>query len=182
MSRENEPTPRFLKSLHVDLDAKQLTLEATDQSATRLTLAPEGILYEYLPSSPVLPAAGHEPLLAAASPEVAAPLAPEKERPITVSGKLKSAPREGRPDSADHPTAWARFAAHEEAADGQSRAHLYLATFHGETRSIALRLGADTPLEVRGFPRPTREAGKLDGLSVVDILRIGQQPLKREAP
>lgn len=174
MPGEREKSVSFIRSINIDLEAKAITVHATDHSAARFTLSPHGVIFEHFPQSEALAAP------ASTTAELPATAAPEKERAITLSGKLKSQPREGRPDSAGNPTAWGRFAAHEETPDGKSQAHMFLATFHGDNRAIALRLGVDTPLEVKGFPRPTTEQGKLDGLSVVEIIRIGDTPQRRQ--
>ncbi len=175
MPQEAEKPVILVRSLHLDLEVKSLTVHTTDESTTRFTIAPQGVIFEHLPGASDRGSSTPQ-ASPAQQPESAAA---ERERAITMTGKLKSMPREGRPDSANHPTAWGRFAAHEETPEGVSRAHLYLATFHGETRAIALRLGIGTQLEVKGFPRPAQQQGKLDGFSVVDIVRIGEPPPQR---
>src|SRR5947209_19863153 len=94
----------------------------------------------------------------------------ERDKPLTLQGKLKSKPRPGRPDSRGNPTAWARFAAHEEEQDG---AHMYSATFHKHTAAIALSLDKDAQLTVQGYPHPVDDPGskRMDTLSVLHILQ-----------
>ena len=37
-----------------------------------------------------------------------------RQQPVVLTGRIKSRPRQGNPDSRGRPTAWARFAAHQE--------------------------------------------------------------------
>jgi hypothetical protein len=113
-------------------------------------------------------------LLSPASPELTpAEPAEEKESTITLSGRLKSIPKEGRVDGSGFPTAWARFAAHEA---GVNQAHMYLATFHRHSREIALGLKIDAPIIVEGYPHTSTEPGKTDTLSVVHIIDYPGKP------
>lgn len=93
----------------------------------------------------------------------------EREKPVTLRGKLKSKPIPGRPDSRGTPTAWARFAAHEDEREG---AHLYSATFDKHTANVALTLEKDAPLTVQGYPHEHEDPAekRLDTLSIINIL------------
>jgi hypothetical protein len=116
-------------------------------------------------------------LLSPASPELT-PAEPveEKESTVTLSGRLKSVPKEGRVDGSGFPTAWARFAAHQE---GSNQAHMYLATFHRKSREIALGLKPDAHIIVECYPpHPANEPGKSDTLSVIHIINYPGKPPK----
>jgi hypothetical protein len=65
------------------------------------------------------------------SPASASEAAKEREKTVTLTGKLKSQPKPGRNDRSGNPTAYADFAAHVE---GEEKAHYYKATFHRYTR------------------------------------------------
>jgi len=98
----------------------------------------------------------------------------EKDSSLTLTGRLKSNPKEGRPDSAGRSTAWARFAAHEEDEDAP---HLYLATFHRHTRPLVLTLKTGDQLTVEGFVHRRSSTDRLDTLS---IFAIHDYPGKRQ--
>jgi len=102
----------------------------------------------------------------------------EKEPTITVTGRLKTEPREGRPDSRGNPTAWARLTAHEE---GREDAHLYSATFHRHTAKIALGLEREAQITVQGYAHLSEDPGakRLDTISVVNILNYSGKPAKQ---
>ena len=166
MGSESEPVP--LKSVCLDLEGWILTLEGIDGRAIRF--------------SPV--EAWHQLLSQAQAPLPAArAIEPEqsteaKEAPgtTTISGKLKTQPKEGSPDGRGKPTATARLAYHQE---GNPEAQFYYATFHGGTRPIALSLPTDSAITVMGYHRPAREADRLDSFSVVmRILKYPGQPPK----
>jgi len=99
----------------------------------------------------------------------------EKERTLVLSGRLRSKPREGRPDSRGNATSWARFAAHEDDREG---AHMFSATFHRHSARIALGLPAGAPLTVEGYSHDSGDpTGKrLDTLSVINLLDYPGKP------
>lgn len=168
MSAEQSPEQSRLTHIHIDLNERSMVFEAADQRATKLTFTPEGVIYESRDA--VLPLPAHEDLVGSAATEDT----PEREPTVQLSGRLKSVPREGRVDGAGNPTAWARFAAHEEGSD---EAHVYLATFHRHTKNIALTLPINAPLTVEGYPHVNEIEGRLDTLSVVSIVNYpGKQP------
>jgi len=102
----------------------------------------------------------------------------EKPKTVTLQGRLKSKPISGRPDRNDKPTAWARFAAHE---DGLEQAHLYSTTFHRHTAEIALRLDAGAPLTLQGYPHEPGDATskRMDRLSVINLLDYPGKPKEK---
>lgn len=189
MSKEQGPPPQAdqphgvqLTGIHLDLEHKRLLLAAGHELVATLTLTPEGVIFNARSIAAPVPVMAEEP----ASPEadtsplpVSTPLDAETEKPkaVTLQGKLKSKPQAGRPDSRGKPTAWARFAAHEEEHDG---AHLYSTTFHKHTVELALGLDKDTPLTVQGYPHLQEDPGtkRLDTLSVINLLEYPGKPQK----
>jgi hypothetical protein len=168
MAQESEPVP--LKSINIDVVEGTIILEGTDGRAIRFT--PMEALQQLLnKANTPLPAPSQEPETTAESKETTGT--------ITVSGKLKTQPKEGSPDRRGRPTATARLAYHQE---GHKDAQFYFCTFHGGTRDIALTLPVESPISVLGYARPAKEEGRLDEFSVMRILKYpGQQPKRNEA-
>ncbi len=169
--------------MHISFQERSITFEANDVPVARLRFAADGVvLYRALtPQHPTaeLPSALESladppPHLAGAEESPAGPQ-PEREKTVTLSGRLKSTPKEGRPDRSGRPTAWARFAAHVE---GEAEPHQYLATFHRHTASTALALKAGAPITAEGYARPAGDpAGKrLDTFSVFRLLAYPGKP------
>ena len=165
MAKEHETGPVSLTAIHIDLKELSITFEAAEDRATRLTFSPRGVLYEILRLDPAT-RRGVERLVSAGAD---ASQGREKEPTVTVTGRLKSRPREGRPDARGRPTAWARLAVHEE---GRPDAHLYSATFHRHTASIALSLPKDAQITVQGYAHTSDDptAKRMDTFSVVNIV------------
>lgn len=169
MAEEHERSAVNLSAVYISLKDRFITFEAEDETATRLTFSAEGILYEVLgPYS--LADRAVERLISADETTEADP-AKEKERTITVTGRLKTQPRIGRPDSRGNPTAWATLAAHEEGRDGP---HVWSLSFHRHTAKIALTLEKDAQVTVHGYPRQSSDPQRMDGLSVFNILNPGK--------
>jgi len=169
MAQEQEQTRESLKAIHVDFQERSITFEAENSAATKLTLAPGGVLYELLGAVSIT-ARSVEKLLetaAAASPE--AEDTPETDKTIILAGRLKSQPKEGKPDRSGNPTAWARFAAHQE---DNPEARMLLLTFHRATARIALSLAQGDPVTVQGYLHPANdpEAKRLDTFSAFSLL------------
>jgi len=170
MAHEAEP-PEIrripLTGIYVDIGSKSVILASADGIVGSLRLAPEGLIFEARPS-PVLPVAAPE-LPAATETARSQEGMSERDKPLTLQGKLKSKPRPGRPDARGNPTAWARFASHEEDQEG---AHMYSTTFHKHTVEIALGLEKDMPITVQGFPHLQDDPGskRMDTLSVINLL------------
>ena len=147
---QSETSPIKLRLIQMDLKQRSLLLVAEDYSATRLILSSEGILYEtFVASTTSLT----HPLTERSVEKLAAEAQPtrDKDSTVTVTGRLKTQPKEGSPDSRGRPTATARLAYHQE---GSPEAQFYFATFHGGTREIALKLPVDAPITVLGYARP----------------------------
>src|SRR5688500_18769653 len=101
----SEHQPVLLKSIHLDLEDWVFTLEGTDGRAIRFS--PLEALQQLLTKA-------HSPLPAPA--QAAENPKESKETPgtTTVSGKLKTQPKDGSPDSKGRPTATARLAYHQD--------------------------------------------------------------------
>ena len=173
MSKEQKGRGIPITAIHIDLKARCITFAAEEQTVAKLTLAPEGVIF-FQP--------GHklehvEALPATIDPGQPVPEAEsgvkETELRATVTGRLKVKPRPGRPDRSGKPTAFARFAAHEE---GQDKAHDYIATFHRHTTRIALGLAKDAQITVDGYPHPSTSEKRLDTLSVINIVNYPGKP------
>jgi len=184
--REGQPVPGIpLTGIYLDIPSRTVAFATETEVVASLRLTETGIVFEARQHS------GHTMLVpemeTVASPAAVEPapearrdvsmVETEKPKAVTLQGKLKSKPREGRPDSRGHATSWARFAAHEEESEG---AHLYSATFHKHTAAIARRLDKDMPLTVQGFPHQTDDPGskRMDTLSVINLLDYPGKPQK----
>jgi hypothetical protein len=158
----------------LDLEQRSLTVSHHERVLARVTLAREGLIFQ----SPTANAAPEE----MAQPIVDAPAVlpaavqeqREKEAAVTLEGKLKTKPVNGRPDRSGKPTVVARFAAHVE---NEEQAHMYFATFHRHTAGLALGLDANVPLTVQGYTHPTSNPEeRLDTLSVIHLLDYPGKP------
>lgn len=160
----NERKDILLSSIHINLKDRSITFESGDQPVAKLTLAPEGVIFE---AAYGLPLPRREGELPSTSPATSP--GKEKEQTVTLTGKLKSQPKEGKPDSKGNPTAWARLAVHEE---DEKEAHMYLASFHRHTVKVALSLPRDAQITVEGYPHRKEDPSKkrTDTLSVINIL------------
>lgn len=168
MPKEGKPEGIPLTAIHIDLEQRSLTLETDQRPAVRLTFSLRGILCELLTPPADSPGSPASLITERAVDRLISPT-PEKEPTVTLTGRLKSQPRAGRPDARGNPTAWARFAAHDEATDALK---LYSVTFHRHTAKIALGLERNAQVTVQGYAHPSNDpAGKrLDTLSVINIV------------
>lgn len=174
MELEDRSSTHYVKTINIDLVERSITFEAGESVGARLKLTDKGVLLEILRHSPITERSV-ERLVASDVPEGNSTA--ERIRPVTVTGRLKSQPREGRPDSQGRPTAWARLAVHEE---GHQDARLYSATFHRHTAGIALSLPKDAQITVRGYAHPSGDpTGKrLDTFSVINIVNYSGKPTR----
>lgn len=85
---------------------------------------------------------------------------------VTLTGRLTTKPKPGRPDRSGNRTAYARFAAH---AEGE-QAHDYIATFHRQTAQLALSLARGAQVTVEGYPHASGSEKRMDTLSVFRII------------
>jgi hypothetical protein len=164
-----DPTP--LRSFRIELGERAVILEGEDGSLIKVEAANAALLQQIM-------ALLGSPQPAATPPAV--PTSPEKTKQgtVTLTGRLKSQPKEGRPDGAGNPTAWARFATH---VDGEAGPHLYSTTFHRHCAQIALDLHREDQITVVGYVRESSQAGRLDGLSVFTVPSYPGKPERDEA-
>ena len=165
MVKEQDCSGIPLTGVYIDLKNRSIELEDDQGVVARLTFASSGTIFFH-------PAAGIQspgsPAAEAQQPgKTTEPL--EKEQTVTLTGRLKTQPKEGKPDSRGNPTAYARLAAHQE---GQDEAHVYLATFHRHATPIALSLPKDAQVTVTGYPHPSNDpSGKrMDTFSVINLV------------
>ena len=181
MSKESISARVTLSGIHLNLDERSITFEADRQPVARVTLAPEGVIFEAIPPTdgPTLPAETMAEIPTSATPEPTPRREPEPRS--VLPGKLKTKPRAGKPDRRGNPTAWARFAAHIE---GEDEAHLFSATFHRHTAKIALTLERNDPLTIEGYAHPSTDpAGtRLDSFSVINLVAYPGKGERAEAP
>lgn len=174
MSAEHEGQGIPLTGIHINLEARFVELQDSHGTVARLTFSPTGVIYfQGSPEREALPS----PEPSDAAPPVS--LSQERERTVTLTGRLKTQPRPGKPDRSGKPTAYARFAAHVE---GEQEAHYYLATFHRHTTKIALGLAKEAQITVEGYahPKANPDAKGLDTFSVINLVRYpGQVPRQR---
>jgi hypothetical protein len=178
MGKEQENvdlTGKRVTGIFIDLEGKSVLLTAKDQTLAMLRLAPEGLIFHAATHVPAEEVRDVPALLPGAEAAQRQPAETERTKAVTLQGKLKSKPKEGRPDSRGNPTAWARLAVHEDDRDG---AHLYSATFHKHTAKIALSLERDAPLTVQGYPHENDHPGsrRMDTLSVINLLDYPGKP------
>jgi hypothetical protein len=169
MAHEQESRQEVqVTDIHVDLLERSITFGAKGETVASIRLASQGVIFATRPRTTEVSAS--VPSHPEASTEDK-----DKPKPTTLQGKLKSKPREGRPDSRGKPTAWARFAAHDESDDA---AHMYSATFHRHTADIALSLEKDVPLTVQGYPHETDnpDSKRMGTLSVINVLDYPGKP------
>jgi hypothetical protein len=169
--------------IHINLTAQTIILKKEDEVVATLVfqgkLPTEGIIF--FPSQPQTLPATTEAIAQGAgemSPAFRSDAAKEREKTITLSGKLKSQPKPGKPDRSGKPTAYADFAAH---VDGEEKAHGYVATFHRHTRDIAATLPKEAQITVTGYPHPSNSPKRKDTFSVVNIVDYpGKPPPKKK--
>jgi hypothetical protein len=176
MAKEEEAGIRFT-DIHINLVDQTITLKKEDEVVATLVFEgklpaagviflgsqPQALLDSPFDEEPEPPVSSTSPLDAAK----------EREKTVTLSGKLKSKPQPGKPDRSGKPTAYADFAAHVE---GEKDAHYYIATFHRHTRGIALKLPKEAQVTVNGYPHLSNSARRKDTFSVVNILDYPGKP------
>jgi hypothetical protein len=198
MTKEAEGVGIPFTDIHINLTDQTITLKKEAEVVATLIfegkLPAAGVIFlpsrlQTLPASaesvpqaiePVSPAPATSGSQTLSDVAPAAAAAKEKEKTITLSGKLKSKAQAGKPDRSGKPTAYADFAAHVE---GEENAHDYVATFHRHTREIALKLPKEAPITVTGYPHPSDSPKRKDTFSVVNLLEYpGKPPPKERQP
>lgn len=173
MPKEQEGQGVPLTSIHINLTDRSIEFESEQGAVARLTFASSGVIFFH--PGPQTIDQGPEVI---ASPELPGiPETSEKERTMTLSGKLLTKPKEGRKDRSNKPTSYARFAAHEE---GEESAHIFLATFHRHTARIALGLPRGAQVTVEGYPHPSDNPKRMDTFSVVNIPHYPGRPARTQ--
>jgi hypothetical protein len=180
MAKEEEGAGIPFTDIHINLTDQTVILKKEEEVVATLVFAgklpPEGVIF--FPSQLYTLPAGAESVPQAIEPISPASPAKEKEKTATLTGKLKSKPQSGRNDRSGKPTAYADFAAHVE---GEEQAHYYKATFHRNTRNIALKLPAEAQITVFGYPHPRNSPRSRDTFSVVNIVDYpGKPPPKKK--
>jgi hypothetical protein len=183
MAGEMEPTGIPFTDIHINLTDQTITLKKEEEVVVTLVfegkLPAEGVIFfgsqpQALLDSPF----DEEPEIpvSPASLATTSEVAKEREKTVTLSGRLKSKPQPGKNDRSNKPTAYADFAAHVE---GEKDAHYYVATFHRHTRQIALTLPKEAAITVTGYPHPSQSEKRKDTFSVVNIVEYpGKPPTK----
>jgi hypothetical protein len=182
MAKEAEGVGIPFTDIHINLTDQTITLKKDEEVVATLIfegkLPAAGVIFfpnrlQPLPASAESVPQAMEPV----SPTPASEAAKEKEKTMTLSGKLKSKAQPGKPDRSGKPTAYADFAAHVE---GEKDAHYYVATFHRHTREIALKLPKEAPITVTGYPHPSTSPKRTDTFSVVNIVEYPGKPPPKE--
>jgi hypothetical protein len=185
MAKEAEGVGIPFTDIHINLTEQTITLKKEAEVVATLVfegkLPPAGVIFLPNRLQPVPAPESDQGALPQPAEKVppasASDTAKEKEKTITLSGKLKSKAQPGKPDRSGKPTAYADFAAHVE---GEENAHYYVATFHRHTREIALNLPKEAPITVTGYPHPSDSPKRTDTFSVVNIVEYPGKPPPRQ--
>jgi hypothetical protein len=188
MSKEGEAVGIPFTDIHINLTDQTITLKKEEEVVATLVfegkLPAAGVIFfgnqqQALPDSPFDSEAEVSVSPTSASGSLtSSDAAKEQEKTVTLTGKLKSLPKAGKPDRSGKPTAYADFAAH---VDGEEQAHYYKATFHRRTRDIALKLPVEAQITVFGYPHPRQSERSTDTFSVVNIVDYpGKPPAKKK--
>ncbi len=183
MSNEQEPPLPRLSAIRFDYDQARVIVEAEGKPVAQIPFPVAGVIfqapYQVVDAQPLpepSPAAAELPAEVVESVLTDGPQRKEREKTLTLTGRLKSNVQEGKPDRSGKPTAYARFAAHVE---GEREAHDYLTTFHRHTAKIALGLPANSQMTVEGYAHPSGSEKRLDTLSVINIVQWPGKPAPR---
>jgi hypothetical protein len=181
MAKEDEAGIRFT-DIHINLADQSITLKKEEEVVATLIfegkLPASGVIFFGNQPQPLLDSPFDEEPEMPVSPASPSDAAKEREKTVTLSGKLKSQPKPGKADRSGKPTAYADFAAHVE---GEKDAHYYIATFHRHTRGIALKLPKEAQITVSGYPHTSNSARRKNTFSVVNILEYpGKPPPKKK--
>lgn len=163
MPKEQEGIP--LTAIHINLEDNRIEFEDSHGTIATVSFPALGTIYfdEGRPERSVSGAS--------------APEERERAQTVTLTGRLRTEPRQGRPDRSGNPTAYARFSAHREGEEGP---HDYIATFHRHTVQIALGLRRDAQIAVEGYPHPSGSDRRQDTFSVINILNDGRATERRQ--
>ncbi len=157
MAEEREGPRNLVTSIHFDVIKRSVTFDVAGQPAARLVVGKEGLILETLLAAPAMET---EPLR-------------ESQRTVTLTGRLKTKPREGKADRSGNHTAYARFTGHDPDRQGP---HDYIATFHRNTAPKALQLAKNAQITVEGYQHPSGSDKRLDTLSVINLVNYPGKP------
>jgi hypothetical protein len=181
MAKEAEGFGIPFTDIYINLTDQTIVLKKEDEVVATLIfegkLPAAGVIFfgnqpQALPDNPF-----DEEAETPASPAAASDAAKEREKTATLTGRLKSKPKLGKNDRSGKPTAYADFAAHVE---GEEKAHYYKATFHRQTRDIALKLPAEAQITVFGYPHPRNSPRSTDTFSVVNLVDYPGKPAAKK--
>jgi hypothetical protein len=180
MTKEADGIGIPFTDIHINLTEQTITLKKDEAVVATLIFAGKlpaaGVIFFGNQPQALLDSPFDEETEALVSPAPSSEATKEKEKTVTLSGKLKSQPKPGKLDRSGKPTAYADFAAH---VDGEEAAHYYVATFHRHTKDIVLKLPKEAPITVTGYPHPSNTPKRKDTFSVVNIVEYpGKPPAK----
>jgi hypothetical protein len=200
MSAENQESNEYpVEEIRIRPKESRLVIDVEGGLSFSLRLTPEGLMASLrLNQAPsqraavlkddVVPATEVDPAVFStpeAAPSAPAPLSPPAEAPEEWGkgeqrqfiGRLKSKPKDGRPDNKGLPTAWARLAAHQ---DANEEALMLSASFHKATRRIALGLNHNDQVTVRGYYYKSDDPQRMDSLRVFMFINYPGKPTRQE--
>jgi hypothetical protein len=182
MAKEDDGSGIRFTDIHINLADQTIVLKKEDEVVATLVfegkLPAAGVIFLGSQPQALLDSPFDEEPETPVSPTSPSDAAKEREKTITLTGKLKSKPQPGKNDRSNKPTAYADFAAHVE---GEKDAHNYVATFHRHTRGIALKLPPEAQITVTGYPHPSNKPRRKDTFSVINILDYpGKPPPKKK--
>jgi len=170
------PTP-ILTGIHINLVDHVVTLEAQDGRRAQLSFVDSASILAAQDDTP--PALETEADVTPPASELPTTENRERQHTSVIRGRLRTKPKEGKPDTRGNPTAWARLAVHEEGSD---TARLYSATFHRKTAEIALGLSRGAQLTVEGYSHAgDPEQKRMDTFSVIAVHQYPGKPERRRA-
>jgi hypothetical protein len=189
---EHEPPqgePASLRYIQLDLEKLSVTLRGDGENAPALSFSVHPFLAKLMLGPDLAEAAFDQTapqqqsdrLIELSRPEAASvdapapPNAKEKTPSVSLTGRLKSQPIEGRPTKAGLPQAWAKLAVHEE---GKEHAQMYSASFSRGAREIVLKLPKDAQITAEGYIREASEPGKMPAFNAFAVHRYPGKPEK----
>ncbi len=144
------------------LRAIHIILEAEDGTETKLTIEAEGTFSLISQVAALSGARISERSVEKLTEQMDGGTGKEKLAPVTLTGRLKTRPKPGKPDGRGNPTAWAMLAVHEE---GSPTAKMLSITFHRHTARIATSLPQDAIITADGYLRKSTDPERADSYS-----------------
>ncbi len=163
-----------LSAIHINLTEPSITFEADNKPVAKLIFS-SGTIYFNTPKEAIeeqaQPQEGPEQQ---AQQELELPV--EREKTVTLTGRLKTKPKQGKVDRSGHPTAYARFTAHVEGEEGP---HNFFASFHRAAANVALNLNKEAQITVEGYPHLNEDQKRTDTFSIIRIISYPGRPQRR---